>query len=69
MPIYEFFCKRCNKKFERFFRHSDEPQTVVCETCLNADEVEKVFSPPAFVFKGKGFYETDYKKPKSSDEV
>lgn len=69
MPIYEFFCKRCNRKFERWFRSSENPQTTVCETCQNMDEVERVFSVPSFVFKGKGFYETDYKKPKSSDEI
>jgi predicted nucleic acid-binding Zn ribbon protein len=31
-----------------------------CEIC--SGKVKKVFSPPAIIFKGKGFHCTDYKK-------
>lgn len=57
MPLYEYQCQRCNKKFEVIQKFSDPPLTVH-EEC--GGEVERLISPPAIQFKGTGWYVTDY---------
>lgn len=57
MPIYEYECVRCHKRFEQLQRLSD-PLVTACPTCGGA--VHKQFSVPALQFKGSGFYKTDY---------
>jgi len=42
MPIYEFVCDKCGKKFESLFRTKDDP-TPPCPKC-GAKDVTKVFS-------------------------
>jgi len=59
MPLYEYECKKCGRVFEVLQRLSDEPLTTH-ETCGGA--VERRISPPAFQFKGSGWYITDYAK-------
>lgn len=57
MPLYEYQCRACDHRFERIRKFSDQPLTE-CPAC--GGEVEKLFSSPAFQFKGSGFYITDY---------
>src|ERR1039458_5657616 len=59
MPLYEYNCKACGKKFEVRQKFADEPLTVH-ESC--GGEVERLISAPTFHFKGTGFYVTDYGK-------
>lgn len=59
MPIYEYQCYDCKKKFEKIQRLS-EPLISTCPFCGGG--VYKCFSVPALQFKGNGFYITDYKK-------
>lgn len=64
MPIYEYECYDCQKRFEKIQKLSD-PCLTVCPSC--GGSIHKCFSVPAISFKGKGFYCTDYsKKAKSS---
>jgi putative FmdB family regulatory protein len=56
MPTYEYRCKQ-GHDFEVMQRMSDDP-IVECEVC--GAPVQKVFSPVAVHYKGKGFYSTDY---------
>jgi len=58
MPIYEYICDTCHDEFEvrRSFSEDGVPP---CPSCNGTGKVHKVFSPPAIVFKGKGFYVTD----------
>ena len=59
MPTYAYICRKCNAKFDRFQRISDEP-VKECEQC-HAEAVERL--PSAGVglhFQGSGFYCTDY---------
>lgn len=57
MPLYEYKCQACGQVFEVMQRFSDEPLRVH-EGCGGA--VERLLSPPAFHFKGSGWYITDY---------
>jgi putative FmdB family regulatory protein len=59
MPIYEYSCHRCGKKFEVRQKFADEPLKVH-EEC--GGEAERLISAPSLHFKGSGFYITDYGK-------
>ncbi|MEO5894651.1 MAG: zinc ribbon domain-containing protein [Vicinamibacterales bacterium] len=59
MPLYEYQCEACHHRFEKIQKFSD-PLVDVCPVCGGV--VKKLFSSPAFQFKGTGFYATDYKK-------
>lgn len=65
MPLYEYQCDACTKRFERIQKFSDPP----VETCPDCGgTVRKLLSSPAIQFKGSGWYITDYaKKPSSND--
>ena len=60
MPTYEYQCKRCGKEFEYFQKVSDEPKQV-CENC-GGELIRLISSGAGLIFKGSGFYITDYKK-------
>jgi putative FmdB family regulatory protein len=59
MPLYEYACKGCGKRFEARQKFSDEPLKTHDEC---GGEVERLLSAPAFQFKGSGWYVTDYAK-------
>ena len=61
MPTYNYRCKVCGKKFEKFVRFSEDPNQVKCPNGHLL--VQREFTPPAIVFKGKGFYITDNRSP------
>jgi putative FmdB family regulatory protein len=58
MPTYDYKCKECGCRFERRQKMSDQP----IEVCPQCDgKVERLISGGAgVIFKGSGFYETDY---------
>lgn len=57
MPLYEYECEACGRRFEMIQRFSDPPQ----ETCVSCGgPVHKLISSPAIQFKGTGWYVTDY---------
>jgi putative FmdB family regulatory protein len=61
MPTYDFVCP-ARHQFERFFRKiSDSPGEMPCPEC-GAIAVRKVSGGAGLVFKGSGFYITDYGK-------
>ena len=57
MPIYEYECDLCHRRFERLQKLAD-PVVKSCPSC--GGPVHKQFSVPALQFKGSGFYATDY---------
>jgi putative FmdB family regulatory protein len=59
MPIYEYKCNSCGKKFEKIEKFSDSPLETH-EEC--GGPVERLISAPTFQFKGTGWYVTDYAK-------
>lgn len=59
MPIYEFKCKSCAMTFDRLMRISEE-NTPLCPQC--GGETKKLISSAGLLFKGDGFYITDYSR-------
>ena len=59
MPLYVFKCSKCSTEVEKLQNHSTPPSH--CPGCKETLCMEKQFSAPSFVFKGTGFYQTDYK--------
>lgn len=59
MPTYVYQCKSCMYQFEKLQKMSDSPLTE-CPEC--GKFIEKIITGGDFVFKGSGFYITDYKK-------
>jgi putative FmdB family regulatory protein len=75
MPTYEYQCKTCGHRFEYFQSITSDPLThCPVEECIQEDpdkkgtgEVVRLISAGAgLVFKGEGFYLTDYARKKSS---
>jgi putative FmdB family regulatory protein len=61
MPLYEYECTRCGHTFEIEQRMTDPPRKR-CPECRG--KVERVISGPlGILFKGSGFYTTDYRSP------
>jgi len=65
MPTYEYKCSSCGYKFEEFQSISDAP-LVVCPSCLKPQLKRLLSGGAGLVFKGSGFYLTDYKNSHSS---
>lgn len=57
MPLYEYECESCHRRFERIQKFSDPPASE-CPHC--GGPVRKLLSSPAIQFKGTGWYITDY---------
>lgn len=62
MPTYEYRCTECECEFEHFQKMSD-PHLKKCLDCGGRVE-RRISSGAGVVFKGSGFYETDYKRKK-----
>ena len=60
MPIYEYKCQNCGHYFEVLQRISEKPLSA-CPECKE-NKLKKLVSAPNFRLKGKGWYETDFKK-------
>lgn len=60
MPTYEYECAKCGHAFERFQSMTAEP-VKSCPQC-RARRVRRILSGGAgVIFKGSGFYQTDYR--------
>ena len=60
MPIYEYACKKCDHTLDALQKMSDDP-LVDCPEC-GEPALKRRLSAPRFRLKGKGWYETDFKK-------
>ena len=60
MPLYEYECDACGRRFEVIQKFSDAPLEV-CKEC-GKGPIHKLISSPAIQFKGSGWYITDYAK-------
>jgi putative FmdB family regulatory protein len=64
MPTYEYFCSDCSFEFEEFQSIASEPLQI-CPKCKGTVK-RKISGGTGLIFKGSGFYITDYKNKKSS---
>jgi len=61
MPTYEYLCQKCGKTFEAFQSMKEAPLKVC--TCGKRGRVKRLVGAGAgIIFKGSGFYETDYRR-------
>lgn len=60
MPIYGYICKSCEHALDALQKMSDDP-LVYCPDC-GEPQLKRQLSAPRFRLKGKGWYETDFKK-------
>jgi len=61
MPTYEYRCQECGYTFSKMQAINAEREKV-CPRC--GGHLKRLISGgTGFIFKGYGFYETDYKKP------
>jgi putative FmdB family regulatory protein len=60
MPIYEYACKKCDHSLDALQKIADAP-LVDCPAC-GEPALKRLLSAPRFRLKGKGWYETDFKK-------
>ena len=61
MPTYEYVCTKCGHEMEAFQSMKDEPLKL-CPACKRRALKRKVGGGAGLIFKGTGFYITDYKK-------
>lgn len=60
MPIYGYICQSCGHTLDALQKISDN-RLVYCPDC-GEPQLKRQLSAPRFRLKGKGWYETDFKK-------
>src|SRR6185295_18457101 len=63
MPTYEYACDACGHKFEEFQSITAKPVTK-CPSCGKRKVKRLISAGAGFIFKGSGFYITDYRDAK-----
>lgn len=68
MPTYEYLCHNdeCSHTFETFQSMKDDA-LVTCPACGQSTLRRKIGLGAGIIFKGSGFYETDYKRKPQSE--
>ena len=66
MPIYSYKCESCGEVFDKLVKAGGNGK-VKCVECKS--DMQRVFSPVGIIFKGSGFYSTDYKSGSKSSKV
>ena len=60
MPTYEYECNACKHRFEELQSFSDAPLKK-CPQCKKKQLQRLIGTGAAVLFKGSGFYQTDYR--------
>ncbi|MEQ8844449.1 MAG: zinc ribbon domain-containing protein [Phycisphaerales bacterium] len=60
MPTYDYRCKACDHEFELFQSMTDKVKRT-CPECGKRQLERLIGTGAALLFKGSGFYETDYR--------
>ncbi len=68
MPTYDYKCEACRKEFEHVQSMKDEPLKK-CPKCGKNKVKRLIGGGGGVLFKGKGFYETDYRSSKYKDSA
>jgi len=67
MPNYDYDCLKCGHTFEAFQPMKDEPLKT-CPKCKKHTVKRRIGGGAGLIFKGTGFYITDYKNKKPEAE-
>ncbi len=68
MPTYEYKCEACGHAFEEFQMINDKPLRT-CPECKRR-KLRRLIGPgAAVIFKGSGFYQTDYRSKSYSEKA
>jgi putative FmdB family regulatory protein len=75
MPTYEYVCSKCGHEFDKFQSMAEKPLTV-CPRDLCAKKkwgrgkvIKKISGGGGLIFKGSGFYITDYRSDKYKESA
>lgn len=60
MPTYDYVCDACNHVWEEFQSMTSKP-TKKCPECGKGKARRKIGPGAGIIFKGSGFYQTDYR--------
>ncbi len=66
MPIYRYRCEQCGHEFKIMAPFHQESDVQVCGQC-GARAAHRQFGRVATVYKGSGFYSTNYRKNGSKE--
>lgn len=72
MPIYTYVCESCSARYEKLmpsFSAGNNVEDLQCPSCGDTGKSKRVWHTVGMpIFKGTGFYKTDYasEKPKES---
>ena len=64
MPTYDYICNDCEKMYEYFQSMSDAP-IKECPECKKNSLRRVISGGTGLIFKGSGYYLTDYKNKKN----
>jgi putative FmdB family regulatory protein len=67
MPTYEYECVNCGYRFEKFQSITASALTK-CPACKKNRLKRLIGKGAGIIFKGEGFYATDYKKGKDTEK-
>lgn len=67
MPTYEYVCPKCHHAFEQFQSMNDAPLKK-CPQCKKMGLKRLIGGGAGLIFKGSGFYITDYKNKKTPEK-
>lgn len=67
MPTYEYSCGHCRRDME-IFHSITAPPVTICPECEKPGLKRNISGGAGLIFKGSGFYETDYKRQSSTKE-
>ena len=68
MPTYEYECKKCGHFFEKYQSMNDK-LLQTCPVCRKKSLQRLIGMGAGVIFKGSGFYETDYRSSSYSKEA
>jgi len=61
MPLYSYKCEKCGRIFDKFEKISDGNGSNGVVKCIYCEgNAKRLFSPAGLIFRGSGFYKTDY---------
>jgi putative FmdB family regulatory protein len=67
MPTYSYVCQACGHEFEKMQPISEAP-VKTCPSCGKNEVVRKISGGTGVIFKGSGFYKTDYASKNKSEK-